>query len=209
MFTGESKFGRAAPAGGTGIGPVDTVVKFGGGVLQDAEHFGAVVAAIAAAAVERRLLVVGGGGPFADTVRRIDLRFRLPDETAHWMAVLAMDQYAHLLAARIAGAVLVARPREISDALTTTAPRKIPVLAPYRWLRETDPLPHAWTVTSDSIAAWVAGAVGARRLVLIKPAGASGDDLVDGHFSRALPPTVTCAIVPASSLCALRSALRA
>ena len=62
-------------------------------------------AAIAAAAVERRLLVVGGGGPFADTVRRIDLRFRLPDETAHWMAVLAMDQYAHLLAARIAGAL--------------------------------------------------------------------------------------------------------
>ena len=50
MFTGESKFGGAAPAGGNGIGPVDTVVKFGGGVLRDAEHFDAVVAAIAAAA---------------------------------------------------------------------------------------------------------------------------------------------------------------
>jgi aspartokinase-like uncharacterized kinase len=209
MATGERTCGGGAAAGGNGIGPVDTVVKFGGGVLQDAEHFDAAVTAIAAAALERRLLVVGGGGPFADTVRRIDLRLRLPDDTAHWMAVLAMDQYAHLLAARIAGAVLVVQPHEITDALTTSAPRKIPVLAPYRWLRETDPLPHAWTVTSDSIAAWVAGAVGARRLVLVKPAGASGGDLVDAHFSRALPPAVTCAIVPASRLDALHSALRA
>ena len=153
--------------------------------------------------------MIGGGGPFADTVRRSISAFGSPTRRRTGWRCWRWTSTAHLLAARIAGAVLVVRPREISDALTTTAPRKIPVLAPYRWLRETDPLPHAWTVTSDSIAAWVAGAVGARRLVLIKPAGASGGDLVDAHFSRALPPTVTCAIVPASSLDALQSALRA
>jgi len=187
MFTGESKFGRAAPAGGTGIGPVDTVVKFGGGVLQDAEHFDAVVAAIAAAAMERRLLVVGGGGPFADTVRRIDLRFRLPDETAHWMAVLAMDQYAHLVTSRLAGAVMVSDVREIGAALAAS---RVPVLAPSRWLRAGDPLPHSWEVTSDSIAAWVAGELGAPRLLLVKPPGAHGADVVDAYFARAVAPSV-------------------
>ena len=34
-------------------------------------------------------------------------RVPLPDDAAHWMAVLGMDQYAHLLAARTAGGVLV------------------------------------------------------------------------------------------------------
>ena len=47
----------------------------------------------------------------------------------------------------------------------------VPVLAPYAWLRRADSLPHSWQVTSDSIAAWIARALGARRLVLVKPPG--------------------------------------
>ena len=83
----------------------------------------------------------------------------------------------------------------------------VPVLAPSRWLREAGPLPHTWDVTSDSIAAWVAGAVGARRLVLIKPPNAVGGNLVDGHFSRALPAHVTPVIVAADQVDRLHSAL--
>ena len=186
---------------------VETVVKLGGGVLAHAAHFDAALAAISAAARERRLLVVTGGGPFADAVRQVDRRLGLSDDAAHWMAVLAMDQYAHLVAARLAGGVLVAEPREIAIALGA-GPGTVPVLAPYRWLREADPLPHAWTVSSDSIAAWVAGAVGARRVVLVKPPGASGSELVDAYFARALPAQVTSVIVPADDLDALQSALR-
>jgi len=36
------------------------------------------------------ILIVPGGSVFADTVRKIDAS----QETAHWMAVLAMEQYA-------------------------------------------------------------------------------------------------------------------
>ena len=43
-------------------------------------------------------LVVPGGGPMADLVREIYSRWDLSDEAAHWMAVLAMEQYAHFLA---------------------------------------------------------------------------------------------------------------
>ena len=187
---------------------IETVVKLGGGALAHVGHFEAVLAAIAAAARDRRLLVVPGGGPFADAVREVDRRLRLSNDAAHWMAVLAMDQYAHLVAARLAGSVLVAEPRGIAAALGAGAVGRIPVLAPYRWLRETDPLPHEWMVTSDSIAAWVAGMVCARRLVLVKPPGAAGNELVDAYFSRALPAHITPVIVPADRLDALHSALR-
>ena len=47
---------------------------------------------------------------------------------------------------------------------------EIAVLAPSRWLRAADTLPHSWDATSDSVAAFVAGALDAVRLELIKPA---------------------------------------
>ena len=93
---------------------VETVVKIGGGLLAYPGHFDAVVSAIGAAAREHRLLVVPGGGPFADAVRKVDRRLRLSDDAAHWMAVLATDQYAHLVAARLPRGVLITEPREIA-----------------------------------------------------------------------------------------------
>jgi len=136
----------------------------------------------------------------------VDSRWRLSDDTAHWMAVLGMDQYAHLIAERLACSTLVTNLREAAMALDAG---RVPVLAPSQWLRRADPLPHSWDVTSDSIAAWVAGAVGARQLVLIKPAGAGGADLVDPYFRRLLPADVSATVLPADRLSALMSSVRA
>jgi dihydroneopterin aldolase len=121
------------------------------------------------------------------------------------MAILAMDQYAHAIAARAAGSALVVCPSEIVAARDAG---RVPVLAPSAWLRAADPLPHSWDVTSDSIAAWIAGRLGARRLVLVKPSGAlvSGES-VDGYFARARPAGVETTIVAANQIAALRSAL--
>jgi 5-(aminomethyl)-3-furanmethanol phosphate kinase len=185
---------------------IDVVVKLGGGVLASVEAADAVLEAVRAAAQSCRLLVVPGGGPFADVVRDIDRRFGLSDDAAHWMAVLAMDQHAHLITGRLADAEMVLAPREIAGAIDA---HRIPVLAPWRWLRATDPLPHSWDVTSDSIAAWVAGCVGARRLVLVKPTGVQASDAaVDRYFARALPAGMTACIVPTDGVDALNAALR-
>ena len=202
---------------------VDTVVKVGGAVLSHAHHFTAALATVAAAARGHRLLVVPGGGPFADTVRDVDRRMTtLTDDAAHWMAVLAMEQYGHLIATHMLDATLVTDPSEIAAAFDAD---HVPVLAPYHWLRTADPLPHSWNVTSDSIAAWVSGVVGARCLVLVKPPGvhldrtaptrnneaaADGrprDGVLDAYFERALPHNVTPIVVPADRLETLRVAL--
>jgi len=172
-------------------------VKVGGGLLARPDSFHAVLQTIAAGAGRQSLVVVPGGGPFADAVREVDRRVGVPDRAAHWMAVLGMDQYAWLIAACLSGARLVTGPSEIAQASDAG---QLPVLAPYRWLREVDPLPHSWDVTSDSIAAWIAGALGAVRLVLVKPPGAAGLDLVDPHFARARPPGLEVDVVPADRL---------
>jgi aspartokinase-like uncharacterized kinase len=183
---------------------VAVVVKVGGGLLARVEDLDTVLAEIATASRQVPLVVVPGGGPFADAVRDVDRRLALGDDAAHWMAVIAMDQYAHLIESRLANSALVQRPAEID---TARGSGKVPVLAPFQWLRDVDPLPHSWDVTSDSIAAWVAGQLDAARLVLVKPAGASGDALVDSSFATVLPARVRAEIITADRLDRLRTAL--
>jgi aspartokinase-like uncharacterized kinase len=184
---------------------VEAVVKISGSLLRDPEQLHRVLVAVADAWREHALLVVPGGGPFADTVRATDRRLRIADDAAHWMAILAMDQYAHLLHSRLPGSTLVFTPAE---ALTALGAKALPVLAPYRWLYDADPLPHSWDVTSDSIAAWIAGTLGAARLVLVKPAGVTGADVVDAYFPVACPPGMCWSLLPADQSPALRSLLR-
>jgi aspartokinase-like uncharacterized kinase len=140
-----------------------TVVKVGGGLLREAGDgaLRALCAAIGEAGARHPVLVVPGGAEFADAVRDYDRRVALAPRTAHWMAILAMDQFGWALSDLIPGAVRrvdLGPPREGA----------VSVLLPATLLAERDPLPESWAVTADSIAAWVAGAAGADRLVLVK-----------------------------------------
>jgi 5-(aminomethyl)-3-furanmethanol phosphate kinase len=182
------------------------VVKVGGGLLARGECLDVVLVEVSAASREAPVLIVPGGGPFADAVREVDRRVGLGDDAAHWMAVLAMDQYAHLIAARLPNSALVHGVLEIDSAL---AHGQLPILAPYRWMHDADPLSHSWDVTSDSISAWVAGQVGAARLVLVKPRGASGPALMDPFFDQVLGSHITADIVTADRIDELRALLRA
>jgi aspartokinase-like uncharacterized kinase len=138
---------------------------------------------------EHRVLVIPGGGPFADAVREFEQRVGVSADAAHWMAILATDQYAQVLVGRIGGAVLVEEPGAVAEAVVLG---RAAVLAPSRWMRSADVLPHSWEATSDSIAAFVAGALDAARLILIKPTTAGG---TDSYFATALPQGMPCSIL--------------
>jgi aspartokinase-like uncharacterized kinase len=192
----EPSYARASAPPARALSPrIRTVVKVGGALL-GREGALDIVVPILSRVAERGdpVLVVPGGGPFADAVRRIDTEHGLSAYASHWMAILALDQYAELLASRIPLSRVV---RSAGGALAALATGELPILAPSDWLRSADPLPHSWDVTSDSIAAWVAGELGAARLVLIKAVKSNRPESVDRYFERVLPPGVELEVTDA------------
>ncbi|MCD1296166.1 amino acid kinase [Methanocella sp. CWC-04] len=100
------------------------------------------------------ILVVPGGGEFANIVRDIDRKYSLSDDAAHWMAILAMNEYAFYLSDKTG--------IPLRDSISSES--GVRILLPYEMIKENDELPHSWDVTSDTIAAWIAHMAGARLI---------------------------------------------
>jgi aspartokinase-like uncharacterized kinase len=187
----------AHPTGATGAPDhlPAIVVKVGGGLLQIPGALDRVGTALARTGRVRRVVVLAGGGPFADAVREFQKTHGLSESAAHWMAILGMDQYAYAIADHTPGSRVVEDSSGIQRAHSDGV---VPVLAPSRWLRAADELPHSWTVTSDSLAAYLATLLGIEELVLVKPAdGPTG--LTDPYFPRAVAAGMRWRVVSAAS----------
>jgi aspartokinase-like uncharacterized kinase len=151
---------------------VDAVIKVGGSLAADAAVLRALCVELGKVGERFRVVVVPGGGEFADVVRAVDGRFGLPAGVSHRMAVLGMDQYGLLLAGLIPGG-RVAFSLGVVGGLSGSG--RVSVLLPSRLVFRARSLEASWDVTSDSIAAYVAGRLGAGKLVLVTD--------VDGVFS--------------------------
>ncbi len=175
------------------------MIKVGGSLCEPQllSHLAAVIRELAGTC---SLTIIPGGGPFADLVRDWDRRLHLSDSASHWMAVAAMNQYGLLLESQGMG-IAVDDPAMLFSAGTGAR-----ILLPYRLLTDTDPLPHSWSVTSDSIAAYLASFLEVDRLILLKPTDdvpaspcparlAVESGIVDGYFDRYLSKNIECWIV--------------
>jgi len=140
------------------------VVKLGGSLYS---HVPTIIPILATSG--RPLLIVPGGGPFADTIRLSGVA----DDAAHWMAISAMEQYGWFCS---------------SYGIETTdhpaAPQKPTIFLPYRTMREQDPLPHSWDITSDTIAAWVAAVLHIELLMLKSVDGIIVDDILQPRVEK-------------------------
>ena len=152
---------------GTGM---PLVVKVGGSLFSEAAG---IVSTLRAG--ERPLLVVPGGGPFTRIVRSM----HIPDEPSHWMAIRAMDEYGWFLAA---GGIPVTHDLSLT--------RGVVILLPLRVMRERDPLPHSWDVTSDTISAWVASELRLDLLILKSVDGIMKDGTPIPRISEDMPSDV-------------------
>lgn len=143
-----------------------------------------------------QIVVVPGGGPFADAVRTARPAMGFDDDAAHDMAMMAMAQYRRALASLADRFVYADTLEAVRDAVGHS---EIPVWSPWPMLRAHPDIPRSWDVTSDSLAVWLAGALNARRVVLIKhraPAETTDHDLLDAafpHFTARFAGTVLIA----------------
>jgi len=172
-------------------GPV--VVKVGGSLLDWPGLPGRLSASLEARPGDRLVLIVGGGR-FADVLRGLDVLHGLGEDRSHVLALRVLDLTARVLADLVPGFEVVEALEELPSSWSRG---RIPVLAPRSFLdqddRSPDPLPHAWTTTTDSIAARLAVRLDARELLLLKstplpPGGRRSEaarlGLVDPEFVR-------------------------
>jgi aspartokinase-like uncharacterized kinase len=137
-------------------------VKLGGGVVRSPE-LPAWLDVIAAN--PRPIVIVPGGGALADEVRAAQAELGFGDGAAHRMALLAMDQLAWAVAALRPGFEV----GDTEEALRNTlAQSRVAVWAPYSLVADRLDIPQSWTVTSDSLALWLASRLGAACCYVIK-----------------------------------------
>jgi aspartokinase-like uncharacterized kinase len=141
-----------------------------GGSLFDLPELPEVIQKVLEQRGETAPLLVAGGGAAADVVREWDQVHHLGENTAHELALEAMDLTASLLARFVAAARLVRSEQQVRMAVADGAPA---ILCSGCFLKAAEaaghtPLERSWRVTSDSIAAWTAGVLAASELVLVK-----------------------------------------
>jgi 5-(aminomethyl)-3-furanmethanol phosphate kinase len=148
-------------------GPV--VIKIGGSCAfsLDLRHWTSSVAECGGRAV-----VVPGGGPFADAVRVAQAKMGFGDAAAHHMAIVGMEQFGHALASFNGRLVTADSMAGLHRALDDN---KVPIWLPARMAMKAADIPATWQVTSDSLAAWLAGKLRAPRLFLLKQLERSHD----------------------------------
>lgn len=127
------------------------VIKLGGSLMDCASSLIRKVNDITCQKLQS-VLIIPGGAIFADNVRSFQDISGISKDAAHWMAILAMEQYAYYLS-DISGVSLTID-------LEMHEPG-VNILLPYTILRNYDSgLEHSWDITSDTISAWIAQRTG-------------------------------------------------
>ena len=139
------------------------VVKLGGSLLGTPE-LGSWLALLARCG-NRKIVVVPGGGLFAEGVRDAQRLAGFDDGVAHRMALLAMEQYGLALQSLQPELVTAASARQLRAGLSL---RRAVIWLPSQMVLAEAAIAMNWSVTSDSLAAWLARKIHAERLILVK-----------------------------------------
>ncbi|MEM1900988.1 MAG: hypothetical protein QW055_02610 [Candidatus Nezhaarchaeales archaeon] len=142
---------------------MDLVIKIGGSLCKYPSALRELCKKLSEWLKGRRCIVTPGGGPFTDIVRQVQSLHNISDDVAHEMALLAVDQYGLMLSELMEGIPV----RTLTEARKIVG-RAIPVLLPSHVIISLDLLEHSWNAGSDCIAAVIAKACSARRLILVK-----------------------------------------
>jgi aspartokinase-like uncharacterized kinase len=155
------------------------VIKLGGSLLSRGRELVQLLREYADRTAHQ-LVIVPGGGPFADAIRTFASQEGVSDDTAHWMAVLAMHQYGLFLADSDPTVPTLEHLEEVPAA------GPLCILLPFNILKADDTLPHTWDVTSDTIAAFIASKLGERSFIKVTDVDGMLDE--NGAVSERIRP---------------------
>jgi len=156
-----------------------------GGSLSQSRYLNRWLSVLAAAG--GAVAIVPGGGPFADQVRTLQKRRRFDDATAHHMALLAMEQYGRMLAGLSPGLRPAASRAEIARARRAGLTA---VWMPTRMVLADPRIAASWDITSDSLAAWLAGKLKGDGAEFKSDVGVAEPGSKAGELNAPLSPTV-------------------
>ena len=142
---------------------MEAVLKVGGSLAEDPNSLTNLCQELTLLAKNHSIFIVPGGGKFADAIRKLEETYSLSDMVAHKMAILAMDQYGLFLSDITPDSNVSYLLEEIINIMNG----KLPIFLPSQLLLREDWLEKSWDVTSDTIAAYIAGKVNAQKLVLV------------------------------------------
>lgn len=159
------------------------VIKLGGSLLE-AEKM--LVCLNHILEFNEKIVVVCGGGVFADTVRNAQKKWHFDDIVAHKMAVLAMQQTAMMLQNlnpkfTLESTILNLKNHRFSIWLPDIFDLNVAQISP------------SWEMTSDSLAAWLATELDAKKLIIVKSCDVDSSlnveeltakGIVDGEFAH-------------------------
>lgn len=141
------------------------VIKLGGSLMTDAATL--VQCLNTAETIKEKVVIVPGGGVFADQVRASQQQWQFDDGIAHEMAILAMKQMALLFKSLKPSFVLAENTSLIHQAMMN---HPVVIWSPDPTVLDVSTIEASWNVTSDSLAAWLAGQLNAKELIVVKSA---------------------------------------
>ena len=185
--------------------PPTILFKLGGSLLTLPDLPDRIAQTLNLFPVSRALIVVGGGAA-ADVVREWDATHQQGKDRAHWLAIRALTFNAHLVSTMIRESVVVKTRTEAASAWDKD---RVVLLDAYEYVKRNEPhsdvpLPHHWSATSDTVAAWTAINWPVDEFVLLKSTDipqsyhideAAQAGVVDSELpalSNRLPPTSVC-----------------
>ena len=177
------------------------VVKFGGSLFNGG-RLGDWIHHLNRWAQGKCVILVPGGGEFANIIRRLQAACQMHDEIAHELALGAMRQSGEIISRLCERAPSFKSLRQLESMVDDNGI--------YLWVPSSEEfratnMPRNWSVTSDSIALWMAIRLGAVELILLKSVNPpptdidawAESDFVDDYFSS-LVTDLSCDIRTAS-----------
>ena len=113
----------------------------------------------------RRVVIVPGGGAFADAVREAQVEQGFSDAVGHRLAILAMHHMAAEFQDMQPGLTSAETIDEIQNAWNHG---QLPLWLPWAMVEPEATIAQDWSMTSDGLAAWLAGQLGGAEVALVK-----------------------------------------